>query len=102
MQLPVSSNNLHLFVLLCSCTEKNLNEEGCLNSVVTAPHGKLASKILTASISSFSERADLTGDVCDLVSGVYFSPRNAEVQICLICLKKASGNLQETPRVYFR
>lgn len=46
MQLPVRSHNLHLFVLLCSCTEKNLNEEGCLNSVVTAPHGKLASKIL--------------------------------------------------------
>ena len=23
-----------------SCTEKNLNEQGCLSNVVTAPHGE--------------------------------------------------------------
>lgn len=42
MRLQNIFNNLHLFSVLwlCSCTEKNLNEDSCLNSVVTAPHGK--------------------------------------------------------------
>lgn len=44
-------------VLFYSCTDKNLNEEGCLSDVVTAPHGKYMGRL--------SPHQSATGSGCE-------------------------------------